>query len=143
VQRLPVDAQVRAHARPQRAGAGIGPRAQRVVILALVNAGEDAAERGGVRAARPPGPVRWRAQVQQQLLRRGRGPFRSRAQLPVPGHARDLRQRQHVFLRVHAALPPAGVTGTPSCWWWGLANPWTWMASWLSGFTTWGVRRAG
>ena len=49
--RLPVDPQVAAHA-GQRARPGCGPRAQCVVVLALVAAGQAAAERGGVRAAR-------------------------------------------------------------------------------------------
>ena len=71
---------------------------------------EDAAERGGVRAARPPGPVLRRAQPQQQLLRRRRDPFPGRVQLAVPGHARGQRQRQHVVQRVHAAPPLAGIT---------------------------------
>ena len=45
----------------------------------------------------------------QQLLRCRRGPFQGRVQLPVPGHARDQRQRQQVLQRVDAALPPAQV----------------------------------
>ena len=38
--RFAVDPQVAAHAGPQRAGPGSGPRAQRVVVLALVTAGQ-------------------------------------------------------------------------------------------------------
>ena len=56
--RLPVDPQVPAQARAQRAGPGSGPRAQRVIILALVNSGEDPAERGRVRAAARPAASR-------------------------------------------------------------------------------------
>ena len=107
--RLPVDPQVAAHAGPQRAGPGSRPRAQRVVVLALVAAGQAAADGRGVRPARLPGLIQRRAQLQQQLLRCRRGPFRGRVQLPVPGHARDQRQRQQVLQRVDAALPPAQV----------------------------------
>jgi len=107
--RLAVDPQVAAHAGPQCPGPGTLPRAQRVVVLSLVAAGEAAADGAGVRAARPPVPVQRRAQADQQLFRRARGPFRGRVQLPVPGHARDQRQREQVFQRVHAALPAAQV----------------------------------
>ena len=107
--RFPVDPQVAAHAGPQRAGPGSGPRAQRVVVLALVTAGQYPAEGGGVRAAGLPGPAQRGAQPDQQFPRRRRGPFRGRVQLPVPGHARDQRQRQQVLQRIGTALPPAAV----------------------------------
>ena len=58
-QRLAVDPQVAAHAGPQRPGPGTLPRAQRVVVLALVTAGESAADgawRPGGAASRP-GPA--------------------------------------------------------------------------------------
>ena len=73
-------------ARALRPRPGSRPRAQRVIILALINAGEDPAERGRVRAARPPGPVPRRAQPQQQLFRRRRDPLPGRVQLVIPGH---------------------------------------------------------
>ena len=92
-----------------RAGAGSGPCAQCVIVVNLIDGGEDAAERGGVRAARPPGPVLRRAQPQQQILRCRRGPFPGRVQLTVPSHARNQRQCQHVVQRVHAAPPAAGI----------------------------------
>ena len=86
-----------------------GPRAQRVVVLSLVTAGQGPAEGGGIRAAGLPRPVQRRAQPHQQLFRRARGPFRDRVQLAVPGHARDQRQRQQVLQRIGTALPPAAV----------------------------------
>ena len=105
-QRLTVHAEVLPQARVLRAGAGRGPRAQSVIVLALVDAAEGPAEGGGVRAAHPPGTVPRCAQPQQQLLRRLRGPFGGRVQLTVSRHARDQRQCQHVLQRVHPA-PPA------------------------------------
>ena len=51
----------------------------------------------GVRAARLPVPVQRRAQPEQELFRRRRGPFRGRVQLAVPGHARGQRQREQVL----------------------------------------------
>ena len=67
-----------------------------VVVLALVAAGQGAAEGGGVRAARLAFPVQRGAQPEQQLLRCRPSPFRCRIQFPVPRHAGDQRQRQQV-----------------------------------------------
>ena len=72
-------------------------------------AGEDAADRGGVRAACTPGPVPRGAQPEQDLFRRRRYPLPGRVQLVIPGHARRQRQRQQVIQRVHAAPQAAGI----------------------------------
>jgi hypothetical protein len=109
-QRLPVHPQVLPQARALRPGAGGGPGAQRVIVLALIDGAEDPADRGRVRAACPPGPVPRGAQPQEDLFRRRCDPFPGRVQLPVPGHPRDQRQCQQVTQRVLAAPPAAGIT---------------------------------
>ncbi len=108
-QRLAVNPQVAAHAGPQCPGPGTLPCAQHVVVLPLVAADESAADGAGVRAAWLPVPVQRRAQPEQELSRRCRGPFRGRVQPAVPGHARGQQQREQVLQRVDAALPPAQV----------------------------------
>ena len=108
-QRLPVHAEMLPQARTQCPGTGRGPGAQRVIVLNLIDTAEDPADRGRVRAARPPGPVPRRAQPQQQLLRCRLDPLPGGVQFPVPGHARGQRQRQHVVQWVHPASPAAGL----------------------------------
>jgi len=109
VQRFAVDPQVAAHAGPLRAGTGRRPSAQRIVIGDLAGVAEDPAEGDGVRPPGLPGPVPGRAQPDQQVIRRGRGPFRGGVGLVVTGHARGQRQRQQVAERVQAASPVARV----------------------------------